>query len=97
MTEGEALAALQGADPARAAQAEAALWDMWCRADDPAINTLMQEGMAALGERRLPDAESLFTRIVERAPDFAEGWNKRATVRYVASQSAMEPAKSSAT
>lgn len=84
MTEGEALAALQGADPARAAQAEAALWDLWCRADDPEINTLMQEGMAALGERRLPDAESLFTRIVERAPDFAEGWNKRATVRYVA-------------
>jgi tetratricopeptide (TPR) repeat protein len=84
VTEREALAALQGDDPARAAQAEAALWEMWCRSDDPEINRLMQDGLAAMGERRLQDAESLFTRIVEQAPDFAEGWNKRATVRYVA-------------
>jgi tetratricopeptide (TPR) repeat protein len=84
VTEREALDTLRGDDPARAAQAEAALWEMWCRSDDPAINRLMQDGLAAMGERRLQDAESLFTRIVERAPDFAEGWNKRATVRYVA-------------
>jgi tetratricopeptide (TPR) repeat protein len=84
VTEREAYAALQGQDPVRAAQAEAALWDMWCRSDDPEIDALMRQGTAALGERRLQDAEALFTQIVERAPDFAEGWNKRATVRYVA-------------
>ncbi len=34
--------------------------------------------------RRLEDAIGCFTRIIEGAPDFAEGWNKRATARYVA-------------
>src|SRR5712691_6891611 len=34
--------------------------------------------------QELEEALALFTRIIERAPDFAEGWNKRATVRYLA-------------
>jgi tetratricopeptide (TPR) repeat protein len=33
--------------------------------------------------RELDEAIALFTRVIERAPDFAEGWNKRATARYV--------------
>jgi tetratricopeptide (TPR) repeat protein len=84
MTEREALAALQGDDPAVAARAEAALWAMWCRSSDAGVNALMREGIAAVEGRRLDDAEGIFTRMIERAPDFAEGWNKRATVRYLA-------------
>src|SRR5262245_51404061 len=57
---------------------------MWTRSTDPVVNGLMRDGVAAMEAQRFEDAEQLFTRIIERAPDFAEGWNKRATVRYLA-------------
>jgi tetratricopeptide (TPR) repeat protein len=84
MTEAEALAALRDDDPARAARAEAALWEMWCRSGMAEVDRLLQRGVEAMERRELDEAIALFTRIIERAPDFAEGWNKRATARYVA-------------
>ena len=83
MTEREALATLRGADHALAARAEAALWAMWCRAASPEVGALFDEGVAAMGRQNLAAAEALFGRVIDRAPDFAEGWNKRATVRYL--------------
>ena len=84
MTEPEALAALRGPDPVLAARAEAALWEIWCRSGVPEIDRLLRQGIEAMERRELEDAIALFGRIIERAPDFAEGWNKRATARYVA-------------
>ena len=84
MTETEALAALRGPDPVQAARAEAALWEIWCRSGIPEIDRLLRQGIEAMERRGLEDAIALFGRIIERAPDFAEGWNKRATARYVA-------------
>lgn len=84
MTEREALAILRGSDPAAAARAEAELWQMWCQAGAPEIDGLFAEGVMAMEQSRFPDAEATFTRIIDRAPDFAESWNKRATVRYLA-------------
>jgi tetratricopeptide (TPR) repeat protein len=84
VTEREALAILRGADAAAAARAEAQLWEMWCRAGEPEIDALFARGVAAMEQGRFPDAEGIFTAIIVRAPDFAEGWNKRATLRYLA-------------
>jgi len=83
MTEREALAVLRGSDPAAAARAEAELWEIWCRAGQPEVDALFAQGVTAMEQGRFPDAEAIFTRIIGRAPDFAEGWNKRATVRYL--------------
>jgi tetratricopeptide (TPR) repeat protein len=33
--------------------------------------------------RQGPAAVAIFTRVIERKPEFAEGWNKRATVYYL--------------
>ena len=83
MTEGEALRALRGDDPALAARAEAALWEIWCRSGIPDVDRLLRQGIEAMERQDLEEAQALFARIIERAPDFAEGWNKRATVRYM--------------
>jgi tetratricopeptide (TPR) repeat protein len=84
MTETEALAVLRGDDPALAAQAEATLWEIWCRSGIPEVDRLLRQGIEAMERRELAEAVALFSQIIARAPDFAEGWNKRATARYVA-------------
>jgi len=83
MTEPRALAALRSDDPALVARAEAWLWRTWCHAGVEAIDELMRRGVAAMERGELGPAETLFAEMIGRAPDFAEGWNKRATVRYL--------------
>ncbi len=84
MTEKEALATLKGEDRTLAATAEAKLWSLWCRSGISKAEMLFRAGVEAMQRHELTEAESLFTRVIELVPDFAEGWNKRATVRYMA-------------
>ena len=67
-------------------EAEAAqrqIWLIWTECDDSQADRLMQSGIQAMAARRHGLALQYFDRLVERAPDFAEGWNKRATVHYL--------------
>ena len=84
MSEREALSALRGDDPVRAAQAAASLWQRWHQSGDPALDALLHQGIQAMERQDVHEAERIFTRLIETAPSFAEGWNKRATVRYLA-------------
>jgi tetratricopeptide (TPR) repeat protein len=79
----EALAALKGEDRTRAATAEAYLWSVWCHLDDAEADRSFRAGVEAMQLGNLREAENIFSRVIERAPDFAEGWNKRATVRFM--------------
>src|SRR5262245_54170874 len=81
--ETEALVALKGDDRELAATAEAILWSIWCRAGDPETDRLFRAGVEGMQNHRLDAAEDCFSRVIERQPEFAEGWNKRATVRYL--------------
>lgn len=82
-SEKEALQALQGEDRELAATAEAILWRVWCRSGDPETDQLFRAGVEAMQNRQLEAAEEWFTRVIQRRADFAEGWNKRATVRFM--------------
>ena len=84
MTEAEALAAIRSGDSALVARAEATLWQIWCHSGIPEVDRLLAQGVEAIERQELDRATALFSRIIERAPDFAEGWNKRATARYLA-------------
>src|SRR4029450_6703266 len=83
-TEAEARAARRGPDPVRAAQAESALWAMWCRSDSPGLDARLAEAIAAMERRDLAGAEASLPSLIVVAPAWAEAWNKRATVRYLA-------------
>ena len=72
-------------DPDRGVRqlAEASLWDIWSRSGDVEIDALFATGVQEMSEGRWNDAAAVFTAIITRKPDFAEGWNKRATVYYL--------------
>src|SRR5688572_5856838 len=84
MTEAEALAVLKGDDAVQAARAAALLWQTWHASGDAALDALLRQGIEAMERQQLGTAEEIFSRMVAQAPAFAEGWNKRATVRYLA-------------
>jgi tetratricopeptide (TPR) repeat protein len=82
-TEKDALDILKGDDPELAATAEALLWHIWCRAGDLETDRVFRAGIEAMQQQKLAEAEGLFSRVIELNAGFAEGWNKRATVRFM--------------
>jgi tetratricopeptide (TPR) repeat protein len=70
-------------NPAEARAVEQRIWRVWLEADDAGLNRLMQQGILAMQDRRYATALQAFDRMVEQAPEFAEGWNKRATVHFL--------------
>jgi tetratricopeptide (TPR) repeat protein len=74
---------LRDPDPVVRALTEHALWQVWSRSGDPEVDALFKQGVAEMTQRDGPAAITTFSRIIEKRPDFAEGWNKRATVYFL--------------
>ena len=70
-------------DPVAAQAVEQAIWEIWLTSNNDVINALMSEGVAAMQRRDYTTALRSFDSMVELAPNFAEGWNKRATLYYL--------------
>ncbi len=75
--------ALRDIDADARDQAEQALWRIWARSGDPEADRLYQTGIEQMNAGDLQQGIFTFTRIVELKPDFAEGWNKRATLYFL--------------
>lgn len=80
------IAALRDPDELVRAIAEEALWAVWSRSGDARVDELFKRGVSEMGAEHLSEAIATFTRVIELKPDFAEGWNKRATVLYLAGE-----------
>jgi tetratricopeptide (TPR) repeat protein len=78
------LKVLREGDPVRAAQAANALWDLWHRSGDAQVDSVLRQGIDLMEKQDVAGAEAVFSRVIQLAPEFAEGWNKRATVRFLA-------------
>ena len=72
-----------GIDADEAARIDREIWSIWLESGNEEIDRLMQQGTIAMTTQAWPAALEAFDLIIERRPDFAEGWNKRATLYYL--------------
>lgn len=70
-------------DETTAAELTRRIWRLWRASDNELVEAAMQRGTRALAANRLVRAERWFDQVVEMSPEYAEGWNQRATVRYL--------------
>lgn len=70
-------------DVARSQAIEREIWGIWLTTNRAEIAALLDEGVRAMGGGDIAVAIERFDKIIEQAPDFAEGWNKRATALYL--------------
>ena len=59
------------------------IWNIWYEVDDPKVIEYFEKGIQAMNIRNYPLAIRFFNNLIEEDPNFAEGWNKRATVHFM--------------
>lgn len=69
-------------DPREAQTIEGLIWQTWLDPRDGGANSLMRLGLDAQQRGDLYGAFALFDAIVNLKPDYAEGWNRRATILF---------------
>jgi tetratricopeptide (TPR) repeat protein len=77
----ERLRATDNADIARLT--EFMIWQIWGESGARNIDQLMEEGEVAMEQEDFAAAEASFSAVIAAQPDFAEGWNRRATMYYL--------------
>ena len=59
------------------------IWEIWRISDDKVVDKFMHQGIVALAYGNFRVALDSFNYVTRIAPDYAEAWNKRATVYYL--------------
>jgi tetratricopeptide (TPR) repeat protein len=77
------IAALRDDDEVVRVLAEHSVWQVWGRSGDAEVDGLLQVGIEQMNRGDGPAAVDTFTKVIQRRPDFAEGWNKRATAYFL--------------
>jgi tetratricopeptide (TPR) repeat protein len=77
------LRALHDPDEQVRSRAERSVWQVWSRAGDPEIDALFEQGLEQMNRGLADAAIETFSTIIAKKPDFAEGWNKRATIYFL--------------
>jgi len=66
----------------RASVFESKIWHIWMEHYDTEVESVMIQGIEAMKLQQFEQAFGYFSLLIKLAPDYAEGWNKRATVLY---------------
>ena len=70
------------ADADASQKIEQEIWIEWSKSGSAAMDLLLERGRAAMAAGEPELAVQHLTALVDHAPDFAEGWNARATAYY---------------
>ena len=69
-------------DPAVAGELTAKIWAVWNDSGSATVNLLMQWATQAMNAQKYPAALDFLDQAIALKPDYAEAWNKRATLHY---------------
>jgi tetratricopeptide (TPR) repeat protein len=72
------LSATRDADDASDVEME--IWSLWAESGSRTVNFLLDDATNALRDGELDRALTLMNAVIEWAPRFPEGWNRRATI-----------------
>ncbi len=61
----------------------ARIWDSWSHSGSASIDLMMMWSKTAMDARKFDVALDFLDQVVTLQPDFAEGWNRRATVHFM--------------
>ncbi|WP_442583641.1 hypothetical protein ACSBOB_05180 [Mesorhizobium sp. ASY16-5R] len=61
----------------------ARIWEEWNRSDSAIVDLMMQWSQQAAEKKKFDVALDFLDQVVTLSPDYAEGWNRRATVHYM--------------
>lgn len=70
-------------DPDRAKRIADRIWAEWGASDSATVDLLMHWAARAVKDEQFPLALDLYDQVITLAPEFAEGWNRRATLHFM--------------
>tara|TARA_R110002096_G_scaffold377058_2_gene570925 strand:+ start:6678 stop:7238 length:561 start_codon:yes stop_codon:yes gene_type:complete len=74
---------LQTDESANLERLERKIWREWRRSGSDSVDFLLERGMDEMSNGNYRAAVEHFTAAIDNAPDFAEGWNMRATTYFM--------------
>ena len=75
---------LKDYNPVLTFEVEQEIWKIWStHPKDKNLTQMLSEGSDLVNNNKLNDAVRVFTKVIKLDPDWAEAWNKRATVLYL--------------
>jgi tetratricopeptide (TPR) repeat protein len=74
---------IKSTDDAEAQRVEQSIWSLWMSSDSPTADALLAQAMKASAADETATALSILDNVIEVHPDYAEAWNKRATVYFL--------------
>jgi tetratricopeptide (TPR) repeat protein len=70
-------------DASEAQRAEQSIWSLWMTSDSPTADALLAQAMKASANNETAAAIAILDNVIEVHPNYAEAWNKRATVYFL--------------